>query len=167
MRAVIQRVRSASVQVADRTVGKIERGLLVFLGACEGDDETDLEYLVEKIPNLRIFEDSAGKMNLSLLDISVASPNSPVGVLVISQFTLYADTRKGRRPSFNKALEPVEAERLYELFVARLREAGVSVELGVFGARMLVTLENDGPVTIIIDSPSSLPSPSSPPAINS
>lgn len=152
MRAVIQRVKSASVMIDGETVGKIGSGALIFLGACQGDTESELEYLLEKIPNLRIFEDHAGKMNLSLLNLS-ESGESDVGALVVSQFTLYADTRKGRRPSFTEALEPGEAERLYELFVKRLRETGLTVQTGRFGAKMLVKLENDGPVTIILDSP--------------
>ncbi|HSG99786.1 MAG TPA: D-aminoacyl-tRNA deacylase [candidate division Zixibacteria bacterium] len=150
MRAVIQRVRSASVTIDGEVVGRIGRGLLVLLGACQGDGEADLVYLAEKIPNLRIFEDENAKMNRSLLDLAA---EGEAGMLVVSQFTLYADSRKGRRPSFTLALEPGAAEALYDRFVARLRALGLKTETGGFGAKMLVALENDGPVTIIIDSP--------------
>ncbi len=149
MRAVIQRVRSASVTIESTVVGKIDCGLMILLGAKDGDTEKDVSYLVKKIAHLRIFEDSAGKMNLSLQDL----PDSSRSALVVSQFTLYADTRKGRRPSFNHALEPVAAQKLYELFVAQLSAGGIRVETGEFGAKMLVNIENDGPVTIIVDSP--------------
>ena len=152
MRAVIQRVRSASVAIGGETVGRIERGLLVLLGACEGDSGSDLDYLADKIPNLRIFEDEQGKMNRSLLDLAA---DGSAGVLVVSQFTLYADTRKGRRPSFTQALDPAEAERLYDQFIERMKALGLRTESGEFGAKMLVSLENDGPVTIIVESQNS------------
>ncbi len=122
---------------------------MILLGAKTGDSEADVAYLVEKISRLRIFEDDAGKMNLSLQDL----PKESRSALVVSQFTLYADTRKGRRPSFNQALEPVAAKKLYHSFVTNLKTTGIKVETGEFGAKMLVSLENDGPVTIILESP--------------
>ncbi len=149
MRALVQRTRSASVTIENQIVGSIDCGLMILLGAKAGDSEKDVSYLVEKISNLRIFEDGADKMNLSLHDL----PESSRSALVVSQFTLYADTRKGRRPSFNQALEPIAAEKLYESFVAKLSASGIKVQTGQFGAKMLVTLENDGPVTIMVESP--------------
>lgn len=151
MKAVIQRVNSAAVEIEDAVVGKIECGLMILVGARSGDTEEDVSYLAEKTANLRIFEDRGGKMNLSLLDLPAESRSA----LVVSQFTLYADTRKGRRPSFNQALEPGSAEKLYQSFVTRLRAAGIHVETGEFGAKMLVQIENNGPVTIIVESPNS------------
>jgi D-tyrosyl-tRNA(Tyr) deacylase len=146
MRAVVQRVSRASVTVDTRVTGSIERGLLVFLGAGAGDGANDLAYTVDKIVNLRIFPDDAGKMNRSVLDIGGA-------VLVISQFTLYGDARQGRRPAFTGALEPVAAKALYEQAIAAIRAAGVGrVEAGEFAADMKVELLNDGPVTILVDS---------------
>ena len=146
MRAVVQRVTRASVTVEGRVTGAIERGLLVFLGAGEGDGANDLAYLVDKITHLRIFPDVAGKMNLSVLDIEGA-------VLVVSQFTLYGDARQGRRPAFTGALEPVAAKALYEQSLVAIRAAGVAhVAAGEFGADMKVDLTNDGPVTILLDS---------------
>jgi len=146
MRAVVQRVKRASVTVDTRVTGAIERGLLVFLGAGHGDGPTDLAYLVDKITNLRIFPDDAGKMNRSVLDVGGA-------VLVVSQFTLYGDVRQGRRPAFTSALEPVAARALYEQSLDALRTAGVAqVAAGEFGADMAVDLLNDGPVTILLDS---------------
>lgn len=146
MRAVVQRVLRAKVTVGERTTGAIERGLLVFLGAGAGDTQVDLAYLVDKIANLRIFADDAGKMNRSVLDIGG-------GVLVVSQFTLYGDARQGRRPAFTSALEPIAARALYEQSLVLLREAGVPiVEAGEFAADMAVALVNDGPVTILLDS---------------
>jgi D-tyrosyl-tRNA(Tyr) deacylase len=134
------------VVVDGEEVGAIEAGLLVLVGAGEGDSEADVSYLVDKTANLRIFADDAGKMNRSVLDIGG-------GVLAISQFTLYGDCRKGRRPSFIKALEPVEASRLYELYLEGLADAGVTrVARGIFAADMTVSLVNDGPVTLILDS---------------
>ncbi len=146
MRAVVQRVVRASVTVDGRVTGAIERGLLVFLGAGAGDAATDLAYLVDKIANLRIFADDAGKMNRSVLDVGG-------GVLVVSQFTLYGDARQGRRPAFTGALEPVAARALYEESLRALRAIGVTrVEAGEFAADMAVELVNDGPVTILLDS---------------
>jgi D-tyrosyl-tRNA(Tyr) deacylase len=145
MRAVIQRVSRASVTVDGRITGAISRGLLVLLGVAKGDDRSDADYLVDKIVNLRIFPDDAGKMNLSLVDIGGA-------LLVVSQFTLYGDCRKGRRPSFDHAAPPAGANQLYEYFVAQARTRGVAVETGVFQAHMDVELLNEGPVTFIIES---------------
>jgi len=145
MRAVIQRVRSASVSVDGRTIGKIARGFVVLLGVTHSDTSADASWLAEKTANLRVFEDSQGKMNLSVLDIGGEA-------LVISQFTLYADARKGRRPSFTDAASPEIADRLYQEYVEVLRQRGVPVHTGVFGAKMLVNIENDGPVTLILDS---------------
>ena len=146
MRAVVQRVSRASVTVAGRVVGEIGPGLLVLLGAGQGDGERDLEYLVDKVVNLRIFADDAGKMNRSVIDVGGA-------VLVVSQFTLYGDARQGRRPAFISALEPVAAKALYEQALQAIRAAGVTrVEAGEFGADMAVELVNDGPVTILLDS---------------
>lgn len=146
MRAVVQRVTRASVTVDGEITGAIEAGLLVLLGAGHGDGASDLAYLVDKIVNLRIFADEAGKMNRSVLDIGG-------GVLVVSQFTLYGDARKGRRPAFTDAMEPVAAKALYLQSLEALRQAGVArVEAGVFAADMKVELLNDGPVTILLDS---------------
>ena len=145
MRAVVQRVTRASVAVDGRVAGEIGAGLLVFLGVNRTDNPESAEYLAEKIANLRIFSDEAGKMNLSLLDISGSA-------LVVSQFTLYGDTRGGRRPSFIQAAPPEEASRLYDEFVQSMRALGVAVETGVFQAHMQVELVNDGPVTILLDS---------------
>jgi D-tyrosyl-tRNA(Tyr) deacylase len=132
------------VEVDGKVAGEIGRGLLVLLGVGEGDSETRAHWLAEKISGLRIFEDEAGKMNLSVEDVGG-------GLLVVSQFTLYGDCRKGRRPSFTGAAPPAEADRLYEVFVARLRERGLPVETGVFQAMMQVHLVNDGPVTLIVE----------------
>jgi D-tyrosyl-tRNA(Tyr) deacylase len=145
MRAVLQRVSRAGVSVGGETVGEIGKGILVFLGVSRGDTEKEALYLLEKTLNLRIFEDEAGKMNLSLLDISGA-------LLVVSQFTLYGDARKGRRPSFIEAAAPAEANRLYEFFAAEARKQIAKVETGKFQATMDVRLVNDGPVTILLDS---------------
>ena len=145
MRAVVQRVAWAKVEVGGETTGAIERGLLVYLGAGKGDGEEDLAYVLGKIVGLRIFGDDAGKMNLSVVDIGGS-------LLVVSQFTLYGDVRRGRRPSFDAAMPPEEAERAYEAFVARARAQGVRVETGRFRADMKVSSLNDGPVTIWIDS---------------
>ncbi|MFQ5606850.1 MAG: D-aminoacyl-tRNA deacylase [Candidatus Zixiibacteriota bacterium] len=146
MRAVVQRVRTASVETSGEIVARIGPGLLILLGAREGDNSAEVRYLADKITHLRIFEDGAGKMNRSILDIGGEA-------LAVSQFTLFADTRKGRRPSFNLALEPSAAEKLYEEFGSLLRAEGLRVETGEFGAKMLVGLQNDGPVTIIVDTP--------------
>ncbi|MGE0549007.1 MAG: D-aminoacyl-tRNA deacylase [Kofleriaceae bacterium] len=146
MRAVVQRVSRSKVTVGDRITGEIDRGLLVLLGAGAGDGASDLGYIVDKIVNLRIFADDAGKMNRSVLDVGG-------GVLVVSQFTLYGDARQGRRPAFTAALEPVAARALYEQSLTALRTAGVQrVEAGEFAADMKVELLNDGPVTILLDS---------------
>ncbi len=146
MRAVVQRVARASVTVDGSVVGQVERGLCVLLGAGREDGPEDVAYMVEKIANLRIFSDEQGKMNLSVLDVHG-------GVLVVSQFTLYGDARKGRRPSFVQALAPEAAEQLYLRFVDEIRATGVApVATGRFGAMMQVELVNDGPVTILLDS---------------
>src|ERR1044071_6821520 len=145
MRAVVQRVTKASVEVSGDIVGKIEAGFLVLLGVARDDGKEDADYLANKVTNLRIFNDEQGKMNLSLIDLSGA-------MLVVSQFTLYGDTRHGRRPSYIDAAEPEKANALYEYFVERVRSQGVRVETGVFQAMMQVNLTNDGPVTIFLDS---------------
>jgi D-tyrosyl-tRNA(Tyr) deacylase len=145
MRAVVQRVKSAKVVINGRTVGKIEQGLLVFLGVGEGDSEKDCEYLANKIINLRIFADDQDLMNLSLKDIDG-------GALVVSQFTLWGDCRKGRRPSFTKAARPEAAKILYEAFIRILKADSIPVATGEFQEMMDVHLINDGPVTFIIDS---------------
>jgi D-tyrosyl-tRNA(Tyr) deacylase len=145
MRAVIQRVSRAGVSVDGETTGEIEKGILVLLGVSREDSEKEADYLLEKTLNLRIFEDEAGKMNLSLLDIKG-------DLLVVSQFTLYGDARKGRRPSYIEAAAPTEANRLYEYFVAQARKQIERVETGRFQAMMDVELVNDGPVTILLDS---------------
>jgi D-tyrosyl-tRNA(Tyr) deacylase len=145
MRIILQRVKEASVKVEGDVIGQIGKGALVLLGAGKEDTEHDVEYLVDKILNLRIFEDEEGKMNLSVID-------SGGEVLVVSQFTLYGDCRKGRRPSFDKAAPPEVAENLYELFVKKVRERGVKVETGKFRAMMDVHLVNWGPVTLMLDS---------------
>jgi len=145
MRAIVQRVSRAEVRVDDEITGSIDAGIMLLLGAGEGDDLDDLEYVLEKTIHLRIFADDDGKMNLSLLDVGGE-------LLVVSQFTLYGDTRKGRRPSFVHAMAPEPAETLYDTFVARARERVARVETGVFGAMMEVELVNDGPVTLLIDS---------------
>lgn len=145
MRAVVQRVSRASVTVNGEVIGKISGGLLILLGVSGRDAESDARYLAEKTLNLRIFEDSGGKMNKSLLDTAGE-------MLVVSQFTLYGDTRRGRRPSFIDAASPEEANRLYEFFVTECRKYIDKVETGRFQAMMDVELVNDGPVTILIDS---------------
>lgn len=145
MRAVIQRVNKSSVTVDGNVVGEIGNGLLVLLGVGHGDDTKDLEYIVDKILNLRIFQDENDKMNLSVLDIKGE-------ILVVSQFTLYGDVRKGRRPSFSQSAHPDIANRLYEEFIESVRDREIKVQHGVFGAHMDVELVNDGPVTILLDS---------------
>ena len=144
MRAVVQRVSQASVSVGGEVVGDIGRGVAVLVGVTHGDTEEQAEWLARKIAGLRIFEDNEGKMNAGLLDTDGAA-------LVISQFTLYADCRKGRRPSFTNAAMPEVAEPLVEHFAQALRDHGVPVETGVFGAHMLVEIYNDGPVTILLE----------------
>ncbi|MCX7840114.1 MAG: D-aminoacyl-tRNA deacylase [Anaerolineae bacterium] len=146
MRAVIQRVRKASVTVDEQIIGAIEKGLVVFIGVTHDDTEEDARWLAQKIAHLRIFEDAASKFNLSALDVGARA-------LVVSQFTLYGDARRGRRPDFIAAARPEAAEPLIERFVALLREQGLHVETGKFQAHMLVHLINDGPVTILLDSP--------------
>jgi D-tyrosyl-tRNA(Tyr) deacylase len=145
MRAVIQRVASAEVRVDGRVVGKIGKGLLIFVGVGRDDGESDLSYLVSKIPDLRIFEDESGKFNLSLRDAGGA-------MLIVSQFTLYGDCRKGRRPSFTDAEDPPRAIPLYDRFISRMKDQGIRVETGEFQAKMEVHLVNDGPVTLWLDS---------------
>jgi len=145
MRAVVQRVRSARVDVEDVVVGAIERGLLVYLGAGKSDGPAERAYVLSKVLGLRIFENDGGKMDRSVVDVGGA-------LLVVSQFTLYGDVRKGRRPSFDQAMPPDEAERAYEAFVAEARATGITVATGRFRADMQVTSVNDGPVTIWIDS---------------
>jgi D-tyrosyl-tRNA(Tyr) deacylase len=144
MRAVIQRVSRAAVTVAGRVVGRIDRGLLVLLGVTHGDTAEDARWLAEKVAGLRIFEDEQGKMNRDLADVGGA-------MLVVSQFTLYGDCRKGRRPSFTAAAPPEQAVPLYEAFVRAVRELGIAVQTGEFGATMQVELVNDGPVTLIVE----------------
>lgn len=150
MRAVVQRVRHANVVVNDQTVGEIGPGLLCLVSAGHGDGQTDVRYITDKIAGLRIFADDAGKMNHSLQDLLALG--QPASVLVVSQFTLHGDVRKGKRPSFTAALEPGEAAKLVEQVGTGLAALGLVVARGVFGADMQVSLCNDGPVTILLDS---------------
>lgn len=145
MRAVVQRVSWAKVEVSGEIVGAIDRGLLVYLGAGKGDGDADRAYVLAKVMGLRIFGNDAGKMDLSVVDVGGA-------LLVVSQFTLFGDVRRGRRPSFDGAMPPEEAERAYEAFVRDARAAGITVATGKFRADMAVTSLNDGPVTLWIDS---------------
>lgn len=145
MRAVVQRVFQAGVSVEGKVVGSIQQGLVVFLGVGRDDEPKDVVYLAEKVAGLRIFEDDAGLMNRSVLDLGGA-------VLAVSQFTLYGDCRKGRRPGFTDAAPPGEAEKLYEHFCEALRRLGVTVATGKFQAEMRVLVDNDGPVTMLLDS---------------
>jgi len=145
VRAVVQRVTSCEVRVDDQTVGRIGSGLLVLLGVSRSDEEKDADYLADKILHLRIFEDDAGKMNRSLIDAGGE-------MLVVSQFTLLGDCRKGRRPSFVEAAPPETAAKLYENFIYRARSNGISVATGRFQAKMTVSLVNNGPVTLIVES---------------
>ncbi len=145
MRAVVQRVSNASVTVDGKIIGEISHGLLVFLGVGEGDTEKDMQYIADKVIGLRIFSDSDDKMNLSVGDIEGE-------ILVVSQFTLYGDCRKGRRPNFTSSMEPKGAEEIYEKFVSCLTNQGIKTKHGEFGADMKVNLLNDGPVTILLDS---------------
>ena len=145
MRAVIQRVSEASVEVSNAVVGEIGAGFVVLVGVGREDVNADADYLAEKIVNLRVFEDDEGKMNHSISETGGS-------MLVVSQFTLYGDVRRGRRPSYGDAAEPDKANELYEYFVERLKSFGVRVETGVFQAMMKVSLTNDGPVTILLDS---------------
>ena len=145
MKAVIQRVTFSNVKVDGDTIGEIEKGFMILLGVAEGDGKAEADFLAKKVANMRIFEDENGKMNLSILQTQGAC-------LVISQFTLCADCKKGNRPSFINAAKPAEAESLYEYFMDKLKENGIEkIESGSFGADMKVTLLNDGPVTIILD----------------
>jgi D-tyrosyl-tRNA(Tyr) deacylase len=146
MRALVQRVAKGSVTVDGKVVGAIDQGLVILLGICSGDTEKDARYLAEKCVHLRIFEDASGKFSRSLLQAGG-------GALVISQFTLYGDTRKGRRPGFEAAARPELAEPLYEFFVQELRRFPLRVGEGVFGAMMMVEIHNDGPVTFMLESP--------------
>lgn len=145
MRIVVQRSKEASVTVEEKIVGRINKGFVLLVGVTHDDKEEDAAFLAEKVANLRIFEDETGKMNLSILDKGGE-------ILSVSQFTLYGDCRKGRRPNFMEAAKPVHAEKIYEAFNSYLREKGLKVETGIFGAMMDVQLINDGPVTLILDS---------------
>ena len=145
MKALLQRVTGASVSIDGKVVGRISQGLVVFIGVANGDTEKDAQYLARKTAGLRIFSDAAGKFNLSALDVNGE-------LLVVSQFTLLADSRKGRRPSFIDAAPPAEAEALFERFMAGVRATGLKVETGRFQQHMLVDIQNDGPVTIMLDS---------------
>jgi len=147
MKAVVQRVKKASVKVSGKTVGKIGPGLVVLLGVGEEDTQKDAKYLADKIANLRIFGDENDKMNLSALETQGE-------ILAVSQFTLYGDTKKGRRPNFVEAAEPKKAEELFNYFVEKLKETGLKVETGQFRAMMLVEILNDGPVTLILENKS-------------
>ena len=145
MRFVCQRVLEAQVRIDDQSVGRIDKGLLVYLSVGKGDTENDAQFMSDKLVTLRIFADDAGKMNLSVLDISG-------GILLISNFTLHGDCRKGRRPGFDAAAEPALAQQLYEKVAGLISDQGIRVEKGVFGEHMHVTSVNDGPVTLILDS---------------
>ena len=145
MRALVQRVRQAAVSVRGETLGSIGPGLVVFIGIGTGDTPDDAQYLVERLLHLRIFADEAGRFNRSALEVGA-------GLLVISQFTLYANTRKGRRPSFTDAALPDDAQSLFDLTVGKFKQSGLTVETGQFQAHMSVSIENDGPVTIMLDS---------------
>lgn len=145
MRAVVQRVKRANVTVDNKVIGEINHGILLLLGVEGDDDEKDLEYMCDKVPNLRIFEDENGKMNKSLLDVGGS-------ILVISQFTLLGDARKGRRPSFTEAAQPDKAIPMYAKLISSMKEKNIFTQEGEFGADMQVELVNDGPVTILLDS---------------
>lgn len=144
MRLLIQRVSKASVRVEGECVGKINKGFLVFLGITHGDTKDNVDYLVNKLYNLRVFEDENEKMNLSIKDINGE-------ILIVSQFTLYADTSHGNRPSFINAAKPDKANELYEYFIEKAKQTGLKIEAGIFGADMKVELLNDGPVTILLE----------------
>ena len=145
MKAVLQRVRSASVTVNGQTIAAISQGLVVLLGVAKGDTDADVSYMADKIPRIRIFSDEAGKMNRSIVERKGE-------LLIVSQFTVVGDTHRGRRPSFENAAPPDDAKRCYESVARRIQEQGLTVQTGRFGATMVVTLENDGPVTIVLDS---------------
>ena len=145
MRTVVKKVKEAKIEVDGNVVGSIDKGLLVYLGVGKDDSEKDVEFIADKLVNLRIFADENNKMNLSILDVGGA-------ILLVSQFTLYGDCRKGRRPGFDSAGEPETAQRLYEKTIEVIRQKGILVETGVFAARMDVTSINDGPVTFLLDS---------------
>lgn len=145
MRAVVQRVTEGSVSVDNKITGEVKKGFVVLLGVGKGDDQKDADYIADKVINLRVFEDDDGKLNLSLKDVDGE-------VLAVSQFTLYGDCRKGRRPGFTEAAAPEDAKALYEYFIGRLRDAGITVGEGVFQADMMVKIYNDGPVTLLLDS---------------
>lgn len=145
MRVLLQRVTRASVHVGGEEVGRIGRGLVAFVGVAQGDTESDVEYLADKVSNLRIFPDSEGRFNISALEAGAE-------MLLVSQFTLHADTRKGRRPSFSAAASPQDALPLFDALVRRLKATGLNVETGRFQEHMLVEIHNDGPVTVLIDS---------------
>ena len=154
MKAVIQRVRNASVKALGKVQGSLAWGLLVYLGVAASDSIQDVEWMAEKISHLRIFNDDEGKMNLSLLDIAAGHKNQDegnIGVLAISQFTLLADTRRGRRPFYGDAADPEKANQLYECFKEKIREQGLICEAGIFQSYMDVSYSNDGPVTIILE----------------
>lgn len=146
MRIVLQRVKQAHVQVGEELASRIGAGLLLLVGVGKGDNASAVEFLAHKVLNLRVFEDEQGKMNRSVLEVGGQ-------ILAVSQFTLYGDTRKGRRPGFDAAALPEQAQPLFEQFVARLKQSGLVVQTGRFGARMQVSLVNDGPVTFILESP--------------
>jgi D-tyrosyl-tRNA(Tyr) deacylase len=152
MKAVIQRVKDAAVSVEGLVRGSIAGGLLVYLGVARGDVEKDAVKLAEKTANLRIFQDPQGKMNLSIKDLKTPEHPLSAAVLAVSQFTLLADARKGRRPYYGEAAEPEDAKKLYEFFMEKIREEGIVCEAGVFGAHMELRYTNDGPVTILLDS---------------
>lgn len=145
MRVCIQRVKEASVSTENKIIGKIDKGLVILLGISNEDTLADVEYLAHKIVNLRIFEDESNKFNLSLLDVDGQA-------LIISQFTLYGDCRRGRRPDFTQAASPELAKNLYLKFIASIKQTGVTVAQGEFGAKMLVNIQNDGPVTLMLES---------------
>lgn len=145
MRAVVQRVKNSEVKVDDNIIGSISSGLLVFLGIGNNDSMDDIDYLIDKIVNLRVFEDDQGKMNLSALDLDKE-------IMIISQFTLYGDCRKGRRPSFFDAAPPDQAERLYDVFVNKIKDYNLKIATGEFQAMMDIDSVNDGPVTLLLDS---------------
>ena len=145
MKVVIQRTKQAKVTVANKIIGEIDNGLVILVGFTDGDTEKEIEYMINKIIHLRIFNDEKGLMNYSLLDVGGS-------ILTVSQFTLYANTKKGRRPSYEQALNPKEAELLYDLFNENLKNEKIKVETGLFGSKMEVEMINDGPVTIILES---------------